>query len=489
MMNIDLLCLFKKIWNDYLQDDKRREFMTVGKKYLLALASMLACCSFAGEALAVPAFSRQHKVECTTCHTIYPELNEYGDAFLKNSYVYTHTKNEVEKPATPLILGQGGDPVLLEKLKTQAAKPVAADAPSTAPVGKNEGIWLAAIPEQLPLSFTATLNASYNDDSQKNNDTDFSTRAFVMHAAGNFREKFGFFAKYTLYSEGNYNPETGNAQTSNPNVPKNNATELNELFLSWRNPGNLPLNLKIGRFKPKLSLWKSSNRTSASSLLIHSYTVGDSPFTVDSAQDCLEVNAVIANRLFAAAGIVDRDGQNNKEGYGHISYKFGGSDFAGNEPVIDFDSDSVWDYLSVMVAAYGYSGRNADIVGGVGEHFNDYYRLGLDLDLNYRKFRLKAGGVKGYDSNPYFSQVKDDINSLAVSAEAEYMFETNLIAAFRYEYLFDQTYLTERNIYVPYLAYSPLQNIRIVAEYRYEDFVTSSETDNKITNLGVSFSF
>ncbi|WP_240731931.1 hypothetical protein [Geobacter sp. FeAm09] len=52
---------------------------------------------------AIPAFSRAYKVECSTCHTIYPELNEYGEAFLKNSYVYfgKGQKGAKAKEATP----------------------------------------------------------------------------------------------------------------------------------------------------------------------------------------------------------------------------------------------------------------------------------------------------------------------------------------------------------------------------------------------------
>jgi hypothetical protein len=30
---------------------------------------------FSASAHAIPAFTRAHKTECTTCHTIYPELN------------------------------------------------------------------------------------------------------------------------------------------------------------------------------------------------------------------------------------------------------------------------------------------------------------------------------------------------------------------------------------------------------------------------------
>lgn len=463
--------------------------MKISQKGIAVLSSVLVWGLLAGTAHAIPAFSRQHKVECTTCHTIYPELNEYGEAFLKNSYVYTHTKRQVAKPATSQILGGGGDPSLLEKLKTQAPDSAASSQAGGATGTKNEGLLLAAIPEQFPISATATLNASYNENATDNDELDFSTRALALQVGGNFREKFGFFGKYMAYSEGVYNPESGNSLAGNANVPRNNSTDLKELFLSWRHPLNAPVTLKIGRFTPKLSLWKSSNKISVSSLATHSYTVGDSPFTIDSPEDGMEVNTVIKGKLFAAAGVMDRDGQNDNEVYGHLSVKIGGADFAGNEPEIDFDNDSIWDFLSLTIGAYGYSGRNANVVGGVAQYFNDYYRLGVDLDVLYSKFRLKAGCVKGRDTNPDFSSVKGNINSLVVSTEAEYMFDTNVMAAVRYEYLFDQTYVNERHVYAPYLAYSPLQNIRIVLEYRYEDYMTSSMSNNKIGNLGVSFSF
>lgn len=458
------------------------------KMTAVALAVAMLCGFSIEAAHAIPAFTRAHKVECTTCHTIYPELNEYGELFLKNSYVYTHAKQAAEKPAPPAILGGGGDPVLLEKLKAQAVEShSSSDAPS--PEKSNEGLWLAAIPDQLPLSATATLNASYNKYATDNSEFDLSTRALVLHAGGNFREKFGFFARYTLYSEGVYNPTTGNTFAGNANVPKNNGSELNELFLSWRRPLDIPVTVRIGRMKPKLSLWKSSNRISVSSPATQTLTVGDSPFTIDSPQDALELNAVLARRVFLAAGLVDRNGQKDNEGYGHLSFKLGGTDFEGNEPVIDFDSDSVWDYLSVMIAAYGYSGRNANIVAGVGQNYNDYYRVGGDLEVVYQKVRLRAGAVKGRDSNPFFRTVKGYVNSLAVSSEIEYMFDTNLMAAMRYDYLFDQTYGPERHVYTPYVAYAPLQNIRMVLEYRYEDFVIARVTDNRIANVGISFSF
>src|SRR5664279_3965210 len=119
---------------------------------------------------AVPAFSRVHKVECTTCHTIYSELNEYGDAFLKNSYVYVGKGSKAAKKATaapasapaatnetpageaPIVKGEG-DTDKLSKLKAGAmgagttpqsdAKAPAATATSEPAENRTEGMILA----------------------------------------------------------------------------------------------------------------------------------------------------------------------------------------------------------------------------------------------------------------------------------------------------------------------------------------------------------
>lgn len=417
--------------------------------FLLPAVLLSVIC--ANRADAIPAFSRQYKTECSTCHTIYPELNEYGEAFLKNAYVYTgktHAGSEAE--AVP-----GGE-------KSDQRGKV------------NEGIWLSGIPEVIPISLTATLNLAYDEDSVTGDELDLSTRALVLNAGGAFRDKAGFFITYTAYSEGRYDP-------SSSNTPLNNATNIGELFFVWRHPLDMPVNLKVGRFKPKLSLWKSSNNVTVSALAPLVYRVGESLYTVDSPEDGIEANAVIGNRLFAAAGIVNRKGQNSKEGYGHLSYKFGGADFLGHEPVIDLDSESIWDYLSVTVGAYGYYGRNADTVQNIGNYF---YRTGVDLDVLYKRLRLRFAEVTGWDGNPNFLSTKSALRSFVLASEAEYLFGSNVIGALRYEYQDDGAGITRR--YIPTVAYAPLQNTRLVLEYKYEDAPLDT---GGITTLGLTFSF
>jgi hypothetical protein len=433
--------------------------------YFPLFAALLLSLSCTDRADAIPAFSRLHKTECTTCHTIYPELNEYGEAFLKNSFVY------MGKPA--------------DRKKGEGASPGGGDkgegSDSTKDM-KNEGLWLAAIPEILPVSLTASLDIAYDNNPPNGDKLDLTTRSLVLQAGGAFRDKAGFFLNYNLYSQGRYDPLSGN-------VPGNNTPDIRELFLIWRHALNTPINLKFGRLEPKLSLWKRSNKITVSSLATTAYKVGRSPFSVDATEDALEANAVLGSRLFVAGGVVDRNGQNTKEGYGHLSYKFGGADYLGNEPEIDLDKESIWDYLSVVVGAYGYGGRNASLIGSLSDEINSYYRAGVDIDLVYKKLRMRLSGVKGKDTNPDFLAQAVEINSVVLASEAEYLFDTNLIGVFRYEYQDDGAAITRR--YIPAVAYAPLQNTKFTLEYKYEGVASyrTAGSINRIALLGAVFSF
>ena len=429
---------------------------------LLPLALALTPLILPTPASAIPAFSRQHKTECSTCHTIYPELNEFGDAFLKNGYVYPGKSRAQAAVTAGAVKGEA-----------QEGQPQKS--------GGSEGLWLSGIPEQIPVSFTGTMDLAYNKDAA--DQVDLSARSIRIEAGGAFREAAGFFLTYDLYAQG--------AQSGNSNNPSNVQPNLREMFVVWRQALGTPVNLKVGRFEPKLSLWKKSDRV----ILVPSYAstaynlgAGSSQFSVDSTQDALELNAVLWNRVFVAGGVVDRNGQNNKEGYGHVSVKIGGTDLKGHEPEVDLESDSLWDYLTVTLGGFGYSGKNANIVAGVAQDSNDFYRAGAEFDLLYKRVRVKGSGVFGQDDNPSFSPTPAGpaLKTHAYAFEGEYMFgaPVNLIALFRYEYQEDAAGGTRR--YIPAIAYAPLQNTRISLQYNHVD---NPVRVNKTTLASMSFSF
>lgn len=484
-----------------------------------------ACCvmgvflMLTDNALAVPAFSRAHKVECTTCHTIYPELNEYGEAFLKNSYVYVgkaaKSANKIivapvpasviapETPTgeTPTVRGEG-DSVKLGKLKAGAmgADTVSLATDSTPAASstteltdnKDEGMILAGIPEQLPISFTGSIN--YFTGDRRNivggNEVDFSARSFKLHAAGNFRDVLGFYATYVAYSE----QDTSGITNGNTSVtPSNNKTDINEFFLQWRNLLGTPVNLKAGRMQPKLGLWKTNNKLSVTNNYVpYSYSVGtESQFRIEQPQDALELNSILGKRFFVAAGIVNRKGQNEKDGYGHVSYKFGGADYLANEPDVDLSKDeSILDFLTLTAGAYGYYGKNGKT--NSNDPRNTYFRAGLDTELLYKIYRLRMLANIGEDDNVLLASTPwTKVISKAVTLEGEITILLNLIAAARFEYLqqesagaaFENIYSRR---YIATLGYTPLQNFKLSTEFKYE----IGQTDiNRIGTLGAAFSF
>lgn len=425
-------------------------FVTV---LLLILALTLSLVSVQN-AHAIAAFTRLYKTECSTCHTIYPELNEYGQAFLKNGYVYSAKSHGEKGTLAPNPVGNAETGL-----------------PQAGSSEKNEGVILSGIPEWLPLSLTATQSITFNEHAPDGDNWDFATRSLVLQGGGAFREKAGFYATFNLFSHDSLGSDDDNSK-------------LHELFLVGRHVFNTPVNVKFGKFEPKVSLWKKSDKVIATSFATSAYTVRNEPFSLETSQDALEVNAVVANRFFLAAGVVDRNGQNSKDGYGHISAKFGGADFLGNEPVIDFDSDSIWDYFVMTLAAYGYAGRDSVTTGSSVR--NSFYRVGGDMDLQYKRLRVRLSGVSGRDNDPDITTPHAEVRSLVLASEAEYQFGSpmNIIGLFRYEYQDAGSGITRR--YIPAVAYAPLQNTRLVLQYNYE---SAPLTTNRFALLTVAFSF
>lgn len=449
---------------------------------LLVMAMVLTC----APAQAIPAFSREHNTECATCHTIFPELNEYGDVFMKNGFVWNkHKKGENGSVAGNKIAIKGeGDPEILKKLKEMATVGNApkSDQPLLGAPPKSEPLWLAGLPQTVPISLTATLNAAYNDGAAYDK-VDLSTRALSLLAGGVFRDKLSFYLKYNLYAEGEFNPAVSNTPV---NLTAPYANDLEEFYLVWRNTLGTPVNLKVGRFRPQLSLWKKSNKTGISDFATTSFKVGDSRFSADSPEDALEANAVLFNRLFVAAGLVDRNGQDANEGYGHISLKLGGSDFRANEPDIDLDNESIFDYMYLVLGAYGYSGRNSASLAS--DKRNNFYRVGADLDLVIQNARLRLAFARERDTNPNFAMQHEYITDVW-AAQADYMLATDLLAFVRYELqsLSDGSRITK---YIPAVSFAPLQNTKVTLEYQYEasDNTPVKRYDN-IVLLGLRVAF
>ena len=74
---------------------------------LRAAAALVAAAllSSAPSAHAIPAFARKYGTSCLTCHTVYPRLNPFGEAFRRNGYLFPGIDSDFVKQET-VALGQ-----------------------------------------------------------------------------------------------------------------------------------------------------------------------------------------------------------------------------------------------------------------------------------------------------------------------------------------------------------------------------------------------
>ena len=417
---------------------------------------------YVGSAQAIPAFTRQHKTECFTCHTVFPELTEQGENFKKNSYVWLETKGA----------------------KKESKKDEKKDGKKG--LNEREYLILSSLPDYVPLSISGAFNASYDDQRPDDgNRFDFVTRYVRLQGAGSMNDKLGFWLSYNLYTEGPFTGNTTNASL-NGNVPANNTPDLSDAYVQARHIFSTPVNFKAGRIRPSLSLWKGTNRTSVTEMATTWYTVGDSLFYTDAAADGMEFNTILNGRVFLAGGAVKRKNQKNIDGYGSIQLKLGGADFEGREAPLNLDEDSIFDYLTVTLGIYGYTGTNNV---GLNKQVNHYHRVGAEGDFRYQRYRLKLASAFGNDDNAvvdsaFVSGPQTGSQSRVYAAEALYLIGSELIPSFRYEYQDDGASITRR--YIPTLAYAALQNAKVVLEYKHQD--TSKLTDNTVNaSLVVAF--
>src|SRR6516162_11604434 len=68
------------------------------------LATWMSLLIFAEKAQAIPVFARKYATSCITCHTIYPKLNDVGEAFRRNGYQFP-MEDEVLVKEEPIKLG------------------------------------------------------------------------------------------------------------------------------------------------------------------------------------------------------------------------------------------------------------------------------------------------------------------------------------------------------------------------------------------------
>lgn len=305
------------------------------------IAALITTFTGVREARAVPSFARKYQTSCLTCHTVYPVLNPFGEAFRRNGYRFPSQGGSVDSDAvkSPMIaLGQ-------EEYK------------KTFP----DSVWPAAIAESVPLSVMANGSVAVNFP-----DSD------AHEAAGNTFGWNGIVGEVHLFGAGAFSDTV--TYFTQLTIPTDEAVDVETAYLLWNDivgPRHL-VNLWVGRLmNPQINSFGLHSSYLGDTFMPAVSVVGlynpSGSFTLGQGHnDGAELNGIVGHRFGWSLGWVASSSAsglsmpNAEDVYAHIGVKSGGVALDGegkygpNVP----DPDKPWAERSITLDAFAYHGMN-----------------------------------------------------------------------------------------------------------------------------------
>jgi len=451
---------------------------------ILAAGCLLWILALTPKASAIPAFSRKYQTSCATCHSNYPELNDFGEAFKRNGFKFPKDDDSFVKEP----------PVLLGAKAQKEAFPGA--------------IYPGEIPGSIPISFRYSGNFNY---ASKQPDavaaTSFTPRTdlFVPNtvtliAAGSFGQDISFWIDDDVSAAGS-GADGG----------------LGDGYLKFdvgRSIG-LParaLNVRFGQFE--LDLPFSQARTIYPSAYdVYGETsaavqpggglvaTAINPFVLGTPQRGVELGGYANKGNFSwSAALNDGTGsnygagssifaRNTKDVYVRVSQKFNlERDSESRNAIQAAGPTGPRDHTSIRLGFYYYYGKNQQnqdgvLFPGLPTIEEPFYRVGGDLRFKYRKLELFGLGMFGHDDNHMVNAGVTPTLAAAPSvkfsggfAGANYWFYPWLIGTFHFDAVNSHAdflngtpasqYRT-RNRFSPGFQVLVRANIKLVGEYQY----------------------
>ncbi len=398
---------------------------------------------------AIPAFARKYKTSCITCHTIFPKLNPFGEAYKINGYQFPVDEEDQIKEE-PIIMG------------VEAYKRVWPDA-----------VWPSSIPGTAPFAVRGRMGFGVEEEHDSGTITSgFGMPALQLVAAGTMGEDITLFVGAHLFEEGE-------------------AGSIDRFFLKFNNMFTryLPdhfLYLRIGQFIPEIVPFASNHRgltqsayafnTYAPSLgsgFVAEHVHGGGPFGIENFQLGVEASGVVNSRFRYVAGLVNGNGANKDDNsardfFGRLSYKLGGMAFDGSGLGEGASADKE---ISCALGIFGYKGTKT--VELIDEDFN---RIGFDFNLYLSGLNLFGGFISGSDGP------EDDEKYNLYFAEANYLLYPWLMGVLRYEQANPKNIASARQIVVNISALY-VANVKLIVESRF------NPDDFEFNNLFVGMDF
>jgi hypothetical protein len=448
---------------------------------ILTAGSLFWLLALTPKASAIPAFSRKYQTSCVTCHSNYPELNDFGEAFKRNGFKFPmDDESFVKEP-----------PVLLGAKAQKEAFPGA--------------IYPGEIPGSIPISFRYSGNFNYvSKQPDAVAATSFTPRTdlFVPNtltiiAAGSFGQNISFWIDDDISAAGsgaNGGLGDGYAKFDVGHYVGLPSRALNVRFGQFEL--DLPFSQARTIYPSAFDIYSQTNV--ALPLTAPQFSTTKNPFVLGTPQRGIELGGYANNQNFAWSVSLN-DGtnsnygagsaifaRNTKDVYVRVSQKFNlERDPQSRNAVQAAGATGPRDHTSIRVGGFYYYGANETNFGGSTFGFDGiikdpFYRAGGDVRFKYRKLEVFGLGMIGHDNNHIVDASLLTINRApAVTysggfAGSNFWIHPWLIAYMRYDFVNSPTdfansisqYRT-RNRFSPGFQILVRANIKVIGEYQY----------------------
>ena len=366
-------------------------------------------------AKAIPAFARKYGTTCTTCHTVYPKLNPFGEAFRRNGFRFPGTDSDMVKQGTVAL---GAD----------AYKKMFPDA-----------VWPGTLPASVPLSVGFNGQIVFHPDTGSGGgladngaavNADDLIEEGHLWAGGSFDDGITYFSELTASADG--------IEIERAVVSFNDLIGPDHALNVWVGKGSANLN----SFGPHSTYLADTGIPLVQTTALFGAT-SDSWDLVDNYQT-LEVNGVAAGYLDYSAGVnagVNSEVRTPQNAYAHVGYKLGGVRLDGEESSSVPDPQKPWAETALTLDAFYYHSKSRfttpDPASTDTNPLPDLVRddsanaFGGTARAQWESLELDAGAAYEAHSNP---TTGGKANVLSQFDELSYVVYPWLVPAVRFEY-------------------------------------------------------
>ncbi len=378
---------------------------------------------------AIPAFARQYQTSCTTCHSDFPKLNDFGKAFKDAGFKFP-ADDETFIKVPPVMLGSEQQKQLWPKVVWPGS------IPGLPPIGLRMNTFFQVLGKNRNAFAPFLVNGDTGVPALVPK-TDFETGLFSIFTAGNFGSDIAFWVDDDLSVAGaNSNGGLGDGYLRFVNVSR--FMHLPKDSVSLR-VGQFELDLPFSQARSyNISPWDiytQANFGVVNSLFPNNAQFVNNTFAFAGAGQGIEIagghqyggyhysiafiNQNTGGVPDAGTFVPSATGSNNgglgfssdsnfKDIYARFSYRFNlERDEQSRRAVQAAGATGPRDHTYLNLGTYYFYGRSVQRISGLDSLGSPailtarepFYRVGGDFSFNYRNFNIYGLYMYGHDKN------------------------------------------------------------------------------------------